>query len=373
MGGTPLQNVVSGLWSGVTFVVSGGSIVIPQESGGGQVYYLRGVWSVDALFAWGGFWVDPEGGETNYYIGGSFVNTGNQTVVTLGTSVPDGTEVQAYYVYNTGEKAAKYDALNSTPCMRPAWRSASDYTYDFAVDRIFDAMAAVYFAYKEQGLDPATILEFFWNTYIENAASNGNPLVFDDFDRAFYDRGNYLMYFDSSEGQLGFDQFGPQLPDQDWSGGRALRFKPAYYGGSSFSAWFGYGFNWDLTQEYFDTISKVKFKLRGSGEVTRVQKFIKTAGAGTSNMILIDGFTKAEVKYYLITVTGPPEWLGPISRFMLQTWILKATRRLPVHPPPGMSTLGMVSGLTGKTALWPLAMCGMSRPGMKRSNLRSCW
>ena len=156
MGGTPLQEVVSGLWSGVSFTVSG---VTPsrsrQASGGGKVYYLRGVWKTDALFAWGGFWVEPEAGDTNYYTGGSFVNVGNETIVYLGTGLPNGTVVQVYYVYNTGEKTAKYDAINSVPCMRRAWRSASDYTYDFAVDRIFDAMAAVYFAYKEQGLDPS--------------------------------------------------------------------------------------------------------------------------------------------------------------------------------------------------------------------------
>ncbi len=414
MGGTPLQDMVAGLWSGVTFRTSGNRIIIPEAAGGGRVYYLRGVWKTDALFAWNGFWTDPEAGDTNYYPGskttldsgwaeaketwqdgvtvnltsnyssaitagkyktdryevplsgltgdkiritfpahatitcnvagasigprsgatqdftatptrltfnggsngftstaggsvtsdpiafayegsvpylihtaygpggtlsqkyvvmagndlhysgvvnqddvltpavtgytyganeigdfnkiavrtsvdsysitravepvsvhynavdlerdlgagedvalgkwdwsagtlyvnvgedpttydldvidspavGYFENVGNETIVYLGDTLADETEVQAYYVYNTGEKASKYDALNSTPCMRPAWRSATDYTYDFAVDRIFDAMAAVYFAYKEQGLDPTTILEFFWQTYM---------------------------------------------------------------------------------------------------------------------------------------------------------------------------------------------------------------
>ena len=85
MGGTPLQEVVSGLWSGVSFTVQDNTITIPQAFGGGQVYYLRGVWSTDALFAWGGFWVEPETGDTNYYTGGSFANVGNETIVTLGT------------------------------------------------------------------------------------------------------------------------------------------------------------------------------------------------------------------------------------------------------------------------------------------------
>ena len=67
---------------------------------------------------------------------------------------------------------------------REAWRSKTDYTYDFAVDRIFDAMAAVYFAYKEQGLDDETILDFFWKTYIDNADSHTGELVLDDFNRS---------------------------------------------------------------------------------------------------------------------------------------------------------------------------------------------
>ncbi len=307
-GGTPLQDMVCGLWSGVRFTVQDNQVVVPESVGGGRVYYLRGVWKTDALFAWGGFWVDPEAGDTNYFTGGSFQNQGNRTVITLGTPLANGTEVQAYYIYNTGEKAAKYDALNSVPCMRRAWRSATDYTYDFAVDRIFDAMAAVYFAYREQGLDPSDILQFFWDTYLPNAASNGNPLVLDTFNRKWFDRGNYLLYGNTVHGPEGFSRFDTEIPPDDPTYGRALRFVPQYYRGPGFSAWFGFGFNWDLTQQYFNTISKVRFKLRGKGAVSRVQRFIKTAGTGAAKMVLIDGFDLAQVRYYHITVTeaGPP-------------------------------------------------------------------
>ena len=74
---------------------------------------------------------------------------------------------------------------------------------------------------------------------------------------------------------------------------------------ASFTAWFGYGFNWDLTvPPYFNTISKVKFKVLGANQGTRVQKFIKTAGAGDANMVMIDEFDVDMVKYYLLTVTA---------------------------------------------------------------------
>ena len=83
IGGAPLQNFVAGLYSGITFQVWGNQIVIPENLGGGMVYWLRGVWTTNALFPWGGFWTEPESG-SNYYTGGSFVNNASQTIVTLG-------------------------------------------------------------------------------------------------------------------------------------------------------------------------------------------------------------------------------------------------------------------------------------------------
>ena len=302
MGGTPLQEVVSGLWSGVSFTVQDNTITIPQTSGGGKVYYMRGSGALTPCLPGAGFGLSPRPATPTTTPGAASPTWAMKPSSPWGPGCPTARWCRPTIVYNTGEKAAKYDSINSVPCMRQAWRSATDYTYDFAVDRIFDAMAAVYFAYKEQGLDPSDILDFFWKTYIDNAASNSSPLVLDNFDRGFFDKGSYLLYFDSTDGQTGFDQFGTQLPPDDLSLGRALRFKPAYYQGSAFSAWFGYGFNWDLTQQYFNTISKVKFKVRGAAAITRVQKFIKTAGTGTANMIVVDGFDLLVTKYYLLTV-----------------------------------------------------------------------
>ncbi|MGQ9919855.1 MAG: LamG-like jellyroll fold domain-containing protein [Desulfobacca sp.] len=302
-GGAPLQDVVCGLWSGVKFMVQGGQIRIPEAVGGGRVYFLRGVWRTDALFAWGGFWVEPEAGGANYYTGGSFQNLGNETVVTLGTALPDGTEVQAYYIYNTGEKTAKYEAMNAVPCMRRAWRAADDYTYDFAVDRIFDAMAAVYFAYRERGLAAEDLLDFFWQTYMAQAASNGSPLLLDNFNRRWLEKGSYLIYANSTLGFNGFRKLDTEIPPDTPTDGRALRFAPSYYYGPGFAAWLGYGCNWDLTQPYFAEINRVKFKLLGQGVGSRVQRFIKTAGSGTAALVLSDGFNLAEVRYYTITVT----------------------------------------------------------------------
>jgi hypothetical protein len=302
MGGCPLQTSVSGLWSGVFFTVYGNTVTIPASYGGGSVYYVWGVWSVGALFSWSGFWTLPETGESNLF--GSFQNFVDRTVIQLNTPTPDGTPLQVYYIYNTGEKSGKYTSLNSTPCIRKAIRSATDYTFDFAVDRIFDCMAAVYFGYKEQYDEyPTDLLNFLFETYLENAASNANPLVYDQFNRSFYDRGSYLLYYNSSNGQTGFDSFGTALPPEPEGNGRALRFKPHYYGGITYSAWWGYGFNWDLTQTYFNTINAIKFKAKGACNTTKVQKFIRTAGTGNSTMILDDSnFAASELKYYCLTI-----------------------------------------------------------------------
>ena len=61
--------------------------------------------------------------------------------------------MQLYYIYLTGEQAAKYEPLNDYPCIRRAERSRDDYTYDFAVDRMLDLMACLHVAGPVQGKD----------------------------------------------------------------------------------------------------------------------------------------------------------------------------------------------------------------------------
>ena len=118
MGGTPLQEAVAGTWDkAVAEVAPDGRVTIDAPNpGGGQVYFVRGGWRQDVMFPWAGFWADPISGDlTNYYQGGSFVNQGAETIVTLGTALPPGTPVQLYYIYLTGEQAAKYEPLNNYP------------------------------------------------------------------------------------------------------------------------------------------------------------------------------------------------------------------------------------------------------------------
>jgi hypothetical protein len=64
LGGTPLMAAVAGKAHGATALVQAdGSVRIETpNSGGGQVYFVRGVWRQETSFAWDGFWADPMDG-----------------------------------------------------------------------------------------------------------------------------------------------------------------------------------------------------------------------------------------------------------------------------------------------------------------------
>ena len=48
----------------------------------------------------------------------------------------------------------------------------------------------------------------------------------------------------------------------------------------------------------------MKFKALGANQGTRIQKFVKTAGAGDANMVSLTSYDVDMVKYYLLTVTS---------------------------------------------------------------------
>ena len=328
MGGTPLMEAVHGNWSGVTgqtAVAADGKVYIQSPMpGGGVVYYLRGVWQTDAVFPWNGFWAEPESGTlTNYYEGGSFQNQGTQTVITLGTGLAAGTEVQVYYIYLTGEKGIKYEALNSYPCIRPAYRQRDDYTFDFAVDRMLDLMAILHFAGRERGRDYTKMIELLWEAFYPRETSRTSPLVLDTFERGRWDKGSYLLYYDSSLGLGGFEKFAIELyPGDDDSaetsepaaaaGPRALRVILNDYTDSGFAAWWGYGLNWSLAESPFSDIDQVRFKLRSRAASSQVRGITKTkwpagGGSGSATLIVTDNYSGSEKYEYQLQITSGGE------------------------------------------------------------------
>ncbi len=301
MGGTPLQEAVAGNWNqAVTAVQADGRVAITTPNpGGGQVYWMRGVWPVDTLFPWEGFWVDPLSGDvTNYYTGGSFANGSDMTLVTLGTALPAGTMVQLYYIYLTGEQALKYEPLNDYPCIRRAYRARDDYTYDFAVDRMLDLMVLLDLAGRERGQDYGPLIQFFWDAYQSREESRTSPLMHDDFERQQWDRGAYLLYRGATTGVGAFQDFQSELvPGQS---GRALHVRaelPTIHD----AAWFGYGLDWSLTGTPFKAMDRVSFTLQGNADTSRVHNVAKS-GSGSATLVILGDYARQEKRQFAVQV-----------------------------------------------------------------------
>ena len=179
-----------------------------EVAGGGRVAFLRGVWRQETSFSWEGFWADPVDGDlTNYYVGGSYSHQGEATILTLGTPLAPGTAVQLFYLYNTGDTAAKYDPLNNYPCIRRAYRGREDYTYDFAVDRMLDLMVFLHLAGRERGEDFSQACQFLWDAVLDREQSLTSPLVYDSFERQLWERGAYFLYRDDTREDETFQVF----------------------------------------------------------------------------------------------------------------------------------------------------------------------
>ncbi|MDD2902103.1 MAG: hypothetical protein PHU44_06675 [Syntrophales bacterium] len=301
MGGTPLQEAAAGNWDSATALVAadGGVSIASPNPGGGQVCLVRGVWLAETVFPWEGFWADPLSGDlTNYFLGGSYLNQGNSTIITLGTSLAPGTSVQIYYLYLTGEKAAKYEALNNYPCIRRAYRSRDDYTYDFAVDRILDLMALLHLAGREQVRDYQPELKFLWDSFYPREESCVSPLIFDSFERQRWDRGPFLLYQGSTIGEAAFQAFqiepAPDIPTRELH----LRVDLPT---TQDAAWAGYGLDWSLLGSPFDGVDRVQLKLRGPGSSRRVHNLTKV-GSGTATMVIMGDYTPQEKRKFVVQI-----------------------------------------------------------------------
>jgi hypothetical protein len=301
MGGAPLQEAVAGNWQGATATVAAdGRITLRGPNpGGGQVYYLRGVYRADTEFPWSGFWADPMSGDlTNYYTGGSFSNQEEVTCITLGTPLPAATQVQLYYIYLTGESTAKYEPLNDYPCIRRAERARDDYTYDFAVDRMLDLMACLHAAGPVQGKDYDPLIQFLWEAFVRRQQSNPSPLMQDSFGRQLWDRGPYLMYRGASCGTGAFQVF--QTEAATGSSDRLLHVRAVLPAGTD-AAWFGYGLDWSLAGAPFNRVDRVSFRLQGLAVTRKIHNLTKI-GTGSATLVLKGDYTRQEKRRFVVEI-----------------------------------------------------------------------
>jgi hypothetical protein len=306
MGGTPLQEVVAGNWQGAVATVEAEDrvTITGPNPGGGQVYWVRGVWPADTQFPWAGFWAEPMGGDlTNYYPGGSFVNEGDQTTITLGTALQEGTAVQLYYIYVTGEQALKYDPLNNYPCIRRAYRARDDYTYDFAVDRMLDLIVLLHQAGRERGRDYEPLIRFLWDAFVEREESCNPPLMHDDFERQEWDRGAHLLYRDATTGETGYKTFQSELAEGRQ--GRVLHVKAALPTTQD-AAWFGYGLDWSLAADPFKAMDRLTFTLRGVGSTSQLHNLTKI-GSGSATLVLLGDYAQQEKRRFVVEIESTGE------------------------------------------------------------------
>ena len=300
MGGALLQEAVAGAWEqAVGTVGADGRLVIQSPlPGGGQVYFIRGIWRADTQFPWDGFWAEPMAGDlVNYFSGGSFTHQGGATLITLGRALPAGTRVQLYYIYLTGETSRKYEPLNTYPCIRRAYRSPDDYTYDFAVDRMLDLMVILHLAGREQGRDYRAMLQTLWEAFYPRQESRTPPLVYDSFERQLWDRGGYLMYRGATPGLEAFSAFQTELTP---GAGRALRVGVDLPAGQD-AAWFGYGLNWSLETGAFQDLDRVSFQLLGQASSRRVHNLTKV-GSGSAALVILGDYGRQEKRRFVVQV-----------------------------------------------------------------------
>ncbi len=313
MGGSKVYEPVYGVLSGYTALVEAdGTVIIETPApGGGLVAYVRGVWLATTTFAYTGFWANAEGGDTtNYYTGGSFAHAGATTILTLGSALTPGDEVQVYYFYDTETVTAKEEAVNNFPCPRKAYRSATDFTYDYAVDRMFDLMGILHAAGLARDYDYSQFWEFLWARYVEHAASMTSPLFNDDFERSLISTGRYSLYNNSSQAQAGFDVFEIQLypgdDDNPVTGlikPRALRVVLPSFAASWHGAWWGYGLNWDISGAPLNTIDTLTCKLRTARNASSISNLYRYGySGGQANMVVQDQGGGTDARYVTVQI-----------------------------------------------------------------------
>jgi hypothetical protein len=209
--------------------------------------------------------------------------------------------VQLYYIYLTGEVSTKYEPLNNYPCIRRAYRSRDDYTYDFAVDRVLDLMCLLHFAGREQGRDYLPMIRFLWDAFYPREESRTAPLVQDSFERQLWDRGAHLMYRGSTQGPEAFQVFQTEQPAG--VSGRVLHVR-ALLPTTGDAAWFGYGLTWSLEQGPFADLDRVMFSLLGEAETSRVHNLAKF-GSGSATLVLLGDYVGQKRRFVVqIETTG---------------------------------------------------------------------
>lgn len=117
LGGSYMENGIRGNLDNAVFAVnSSGKVIIPASAKGNVLVEIRGVWLTTETFSWDGYKADPENdAAVNYYASSQLI--ADYTEITLSPSLPQSTQVQVYYTYQTTQQLGRMTYYGSYPFM----------------------------------------------------------------------------------------------------------------------------------------------------------------------------------------------------------------------------------------------------------------
>jgi hypothetical protein len=135
LGGLEAETCIRGNYDSAVYTVQSNQVIIPSSKGGGKVHHVRGVWLTSIEFTWEGYWAGVKTpGAVNYFTGGSAQNSGDQTVITLGTGLANETQVQVYYYFGSGTFFKADTPVEAYPAFFNAWQGEDRYKFSSAPD-----------------------------------------------------------------------------------------------------------------------------------------------------------------------------------------------------------------------------------------------
>ena len=135
LGGLEAETCIRGNYDSAVYTVQSNQVIIPSSKGGGKVHHVRGIWLTSVEFSWEGYWAGVSTpGAVNYFTGGSAQNSGDQTIIALGTGLANGTQVQVYYFYGSGTFFKPDTPVEAYPAFFNAWQGKDRYKFSSAPD-----------------------------------------------------------------------------------------------------------------------------------------------------------------------------------------------------------------------------------------------
>lgn len=254
------------------FTVTGNTITIPANKGGGNVTWVRGAWKTPVLFRYQGFMADIDpgyvGDTTNYcdtaaIPAPTIVNQPTQTVLPISPGLANGTQLQVFYSHRAG-KIGKGQAIGGWPQLH---RCMDVLDYGTANDGDLYMGDSLYHLYDLTGnAKYKTMADKILQAQIDWSTPQGNKLEFDIPYAAEQSAGGIYEY-SGNTATLALSG----VPRPDATPGGTLRVKARVPGAPAYGyAGFGTWPVWPIGAPPND-FSNIKFKIWGDGSGRLIQ------------------------------------------------------------------------------------------------------